>query len=238
MTPRPRVPVRAQVLRLLFGMLYRNRILYWFASTIPSAGQWRAWQRLALPRLVGRDVLEVGCGTGTLLNDVVAAGYRCSAIDRSPQMVAATRAHLARHDVSEREAPVILASVTRIPYPDESFDSVISTFPTEYIYDPAALREIGRVLRPGGRYIVVLSAALLPTRAALWPFVAVQRLVYGPGALASADSARGQNCAAMQQAQASIPTQAGGLVAHAECPRGPFWQAYLLLADKPRSSAL
>ena len=37
---------RASVLRALFGVLYRNRTLYWLASTIPFAGQWRRWQRL------------------------------------------------------------------------------------------------------------------------------------------------------------------------------------------------
>ncbi len=42
------VSQRASVLRALFGVLYRNRTLYWLASTIPFAGQWRRWQRLVL----------------------------------------------------------------------------------------------------------------------------------------------------------------------------------------------
>ncbi|MDE3228591.1 MAG: methyltransferase domain-containing protein, partial [Chloroflexota bacterium] len=87
---------RARLARWLFELLYRNRTLYWLASTLPFAGQWRVWQRLALTRLRGSDVLEVGCGIGTLLADMVESGFQCQAVDRSPQMVAAARRELRR----------------------------------------------------------------------------------------------------------------------------------------------
>ena len=63
--------VRGRVLGALFGMLYRNRYRYWFASTVPFAGQWRVWQRLTLPRIRGPRVLEIGCGPGKLLAPTV-----------------------------------------------------------------------------------------------------------------------------------------------------------------------
>ena len=47
MTPRLR--------KALFETLYRNKYLYRFASTVPFAGQWRAWQRQVMPRLRGHD---------------------------------------------------------------------------------------------------------------------------------------------------------------------------------------
>ena len=60
-----------------------------------------------------------------------------------------------------------------------SFDTVISTFPSEYIYDPDTIAEVVRVLRPGGRFIVVEGANLLPI-GFLQPFlVLIQTLVYG-----------------------------------------------------------
>src|SRR5690348_10474630 len=141
--------------RTLFETLYKNKYLYRFASTIPFAGQWRVWQRLVLPRLRGQDVLEVGCGIGDLLLDMAQAGYRCQAIDRSPQMVSATRAKLARQGLSD-QVEVIQGEVQHLPFGDAMFDSVVSTFPTDYVGDPAALRGIARVLRPGGRLIVVV----------------------------------------------------------------------------------
>lgn len=239
-TTQRRRSLRWSIIGLLFGLLYRSRTLYWLASTIPFAGQWRVWQRLVLPRLIGSDVLEVGCGIGKLLADMVQAGYTCAAIDRSPQMVAATRAELRRRGLSLEATPVRQATVQRLPFADAAFDSVVSTFPTDYIYDPAAQRELARVLRPGGRLIVVLGAALLPQNALLLPFVAIQTLVYGRApqrrrrttsnkpanpATEATESGAGQ---ALYRAMATA-----ALTAHSEHVRGPIWDAYLVIGEKP-----
>lgn len=224
--------LRWRIVAPLFELLYHNRTLYWLASTIPFAGQWRVWQRLALSRLVGRDVLEVGCGTGTLLADMVAAGYTCHAVDRSPHMVAAAQRELRRRGLTRTPAAIIQqASVQSLPFTDDSFDTVVSTFPTSYIGDPMAVRELNRVLRSGGRLVVVLGATLLPTRVALRPFVWFQDLVYGRASAESsiADDSRGGEAATSGLAQVFA---AAGLVARAETVRGPFWEAYLVLGEK------
>ena len=225
-TTRRQASLRMRLLRELFGLLYRNRYLYWFASTVPFAGQWRVWQRLALPRIRGTRVLEIGCGPGKLLADMVRAGYTCAAVDRSPQMVAAARDELRRQGLDARETPISRADVQHLPYLSESFDTVVSTFPTEYIYEPASLREVARVLRPGGRLVVVLGAGLLPTRLALLPLVGLARLIYGPSAPAS-----GRGCAGAAQTL-PLPLVAAGLVGKPQCVRGPFWEAYLIVAEK------
>jgi SAM-dependent methyltransferase len=227
-----RAPLRWRVARALFELLYRNRLLYWLASTIPFAGQWRRWQRLVLPHLASaRDVLEVGCGIGTLLADLTAAGYTCSAVDASPQMVAATRMRLQRRGDAETAARVVQARVQALPFANASFDAVVSTFPTDYIADPAALREIARVLRSGGRLIVVLGASLLPGNPLLLPFVAIQTLVYGRSrsGLSAAGDAEG---AAVNRAFEAL-LRASGLEPRAEAVRGPFWVAQLYIAEKP-----
>ena len=227
---------RSNVLRFLFGLLYRNRTLYWLASTIPFAGQWRVWQRLVIPRLVGADVLEVGCGTGTLLADMVEEGYRCSAIDQSPAMLAATRDELRHRRLPLEETPVVQASAQRLPFADAAFDSVVSTFPTDYIYDPATLREIRRVLRPHGRLIIVLGATLLPTRLAVAPLVWFQSLVYGRSTRWASDSNVATDRAGAPQQKTSDPLASAlaqaGLVPQADHVRGPFWEAYILIGDK------
>lgn len=226
-TNRQRFNLRTRVLRELFGLLYRNRYLYWFASTVPFAGQWRVWQRLALPRIRGTRVLEIGCGPGKLLADMVRAGYTCAAIDRSPQMVAAARDELRRQRLDDRDTPITQGDVQHLPFLGESFDTVVSTFPTEYIHEPAALREVARVLCPGGRLVVVLGAGLLPTRLPLLPLVALSRLVYGRSAPATT-----RGCAFAAQAL-PLPLVAAGLTGKTECVRGPFWEAYLIVAEKP-----
>ena len=174
MTPRLR--------KLLFETLYKNKYLYRFASTVPFAGQWRAWQRLVLTRIHGHDVLELGCGLGDLLADMAEAGHACFAVEQSPQMVAAARETLQRRKLDEK-AWVIQGSAQHLPFSNASFDTVVSTFPSEYIYDPNTIAEVERVLRPAGRLIVIEGANLLPV-GFLQPLLAfIQALVYGPAAV-------------------------------------------------------
>jgi len=168
----------------LFETLYKNRYLYRFASTVPFAGQWRVWQRLVLPRLNGHDVLELGCGLGDLLADMLAAGYACRAVEHSPQMVAAARTTLQRRKLGDT-ATILQGSAQHLPFSDAAFDTVVSTFPSEYIYDPNTIAEIERVLRPNGRLVVIEGANLLPIGFLQPILVFLQMLVYGPSALAT-----------------------------------------------------
>jgi ubiquinone/menaquinone biosynthesis C-methylase UbiE len=231
--------LRGAVLGAAFELLYRNRWLYWLASTIPFAGQWRVWQRRVMPRVVGRRVLEVGCGTGTLLGDLLAAGYECEAVDASAQMVAAARAELRRRGLDAAGTRVRRARAQELPFVDGTFDTVVSTFPTPYIADVWAIREIARVLRPGGRLVVVVGATLLPTRAWLLPFVAIQRLAYGrsmPRAETSIrrDSAAGAVVTEPVPGRASgIPLEAANLIRREERDRSAFWEVYVTIGDKP-----
>jgi SAM-dependent methyltransferase len=242
---------QARLRRGLFELLYKNRLLYWFASTIPFAGQWRVWQRLVLPRLRGHDVLEVGCGIGDLLVDMAEAGYRCQAVERSPQMVAATRGKLARKGLAE-QVEVTQGDVQALPFGNATFDSVVSTFPTEYISDPAAVREIARVLRPGGRLIVVVGANLLPIGPLNFLLILLHTLVYGGSprpALrraervrrqdssaraddAPGDGAAGRDASAATSAGPRIPLEAGGLRRIEERVGNRAWEAFIVIGEK------
>ena len=165
--------------KLLFETLYKNRYLYRFASTVPFAGQWRTWQRLVLPRLQGHDVLELGCGLGDLLADMLEAGYNCRAIEQSPAMVAAARDTLRKRKVGA-STYVIQGSAQSLPFSDQTFDNVVSTFPSEYIFDRDTIAEIKRVLRPGGRVIIIEGANLLPVGYLQHILMLIHFLVYGP----------------------------------------------------------
>ena len=164
--------------KLLFETLYKNAYLYRFASTVPFAGQWRTWQRLVLSRLHGHDVLELGCGLGDLLADMSEAGFHCYAVEQSPQMVKAARETLRRRQL-DKEVTVIQGSAQHMPFSNDSFDTVVSTFPSEYIYDPDTVAEVARVLRPGGRFIVIEGANLLPVGLLQPLLVLIQTIVYG-----------------------------------------------------------
>ncbi len=245
----------------LFETLYKNRYLYRFASTVPFAGQWRVWQRLVLTRIAGHDVLELGCGLGDLLADMIEAGYACRAIEHSPQMVEAARETLQHRKVGEKNW-VLQGSAQHLPFSAASFDTVVSTFPSEYIYDPDTISEVERVLRPGGRLIVIEGANLLPV-GFLQPFlVLVQMLVYGPSALFGPRTQRNldEEVARNQSARRSvdrilhadrhtgtgvttdevpdawfgqhIPLEQHGLRRRSERVRSRRWEVYIIIGEK------
>ncbi len=103
----------------------------------------------------GDTVLDVGTGPGYLADEMAAqvgpAG-RVDAIDRSPQMLAlAQRRCAGRPQVVLHEADVL-----KMPFPDAAFDAAASVQVYEFVAEmPAALRELRRVLRPGGRAVIV-----------------------------------------------------------------------------------
>ena len=76
------------------------------------------------------------------------------------------------------------------PISDAGFDSVVSTFPSDYITDPQTLAELARVLRPGGRLVVVLGGWLHPRGARGRAMEGVARVVYGYGRVPEKNEAR------------------------------------------------
>ncbi len=240
--------------KILFETLYKNRYLYRFASTVPFAGQWRIWQRLVLPRLHGHDVLELGCGLGDLLADMLAAGYDCRAVEQSPAMVAAARDTLRKRRVGT-DTYVIQGSAQSLPFPDATFDNVVSVFPSEYIYDSDTISEVKRVLRTGGRVIIIEAADLLPV-GYLQPFlIFIHFLVYGPGRLFDPRKRRNRDApiptahtrfsnrdtltdtTTEEVSNATfgrlIPLERSGLRRRSELVHSRRWEVYITIGEKP-----
>ena len=114
-------------------------------NRIISLGQDRRWRRHTVAALrlpPGATVLDLGCGTGDLCDDVTAAGYRAVGVDFSAGML--TAAHT--------RASLVRADALALPVPDASADGVVSGFALRNFVDlDRFFRECARVLRPGGR---------------------------------------------------------------------------------------
>jgi ubiquinone/menaquinone biosynthesis C-methylase UbiE len=86
-------------------------------------------------------------------------------------MAAHARRRLHRHNYP---ANLARGFAQQLPFPKNSFDTVVATFPTEYIFQLPALREIRRVLAPGGSLVVAPTAWITGTgtleRLAAWLF--------------------------------------------------------------------
>jgi ubiquinone/menaquinone biosynthesis C-methylase UbiE len=93
----------------------------------------------------GRDVLEVGCGTGLVLQRIARFAKSVKGVDLSPGMLAKAR---------QRGLNVFEASATALPFPDASFDVTCSFKVLAHIPEiDVAMREMLRVTRPGGTVV-------------------------------------------------------------------------------------
>jgi SAM-dependent methyltransferase len=104
-----------------------------------------------------RGVLEVGCGPGHLSIRLARQhGLEVTGLDLDPAMIERARANAARAgDGNERRPSFLVGDVASLPFPDRSFDLVVSTLSMHHWADPTAgLAEIGRVLRPGALALI------------------------------------------------------------------------------------
>lgn len=159
-------------MRFFFHHFYHS--LSWTydsVAAVVSVGRWRDWGRTVLPHLTGTRILELGFGPGHLQSALVEAGFQASGLDESRQMCRQAAGNIRKKGFS----PALLRGYAQnLPFANSVFDSLVATFPSEYIIAAETLSEAHRVLKENGRLVVALSAlpgaASLPDRAATWLF--------------------------------------------------------------------
>jgi demethylmenaquinone methyltransferase/2-methoxy-6-polyprenyl-1,4-benzoquinol methylase len=139
-----------------------------------SFGQDPRWRRTMVEAVqadAGERVLDVATGTG-LVAQALVHRYGCAVVglDQSTAMLDAARTRLARQAALRERISLVVGEAERLPFADGEFDHLTFTYLLRYVDDPAAtLRELARVVRPGGR-VASLEFAVPPSQPwrALW----------------------------------------------------------------------
>jgi ubiquinone/menaquinone biosynthesis C-methylase UbiE len=127
-----------------------------FGHSIRTAAERAAWDRILDLALAGRgplEALDAGCGTGFLSFELAARGHRVTGVDFAPAMLAEARRKAAQQNFPVRFEE---ADAEHLTFPSASFDLAISRHVLWTLPHPdAAIDEWIRVLRPGGRLVVI-----------------------------------------------------------------------------------
>ncbi|MBK9926777.1 MAG: methyltransferase domain-containing protein [Anaerolineales bacterium] len=162
-------------LRIFFYFLYHQfAFAYDLVAAVVSFGHWNNWILEVRPFIEGTRILEIGHGPGHLQRVLLNRGLVSVAIDESASMGHLAKRNLTRlnsassiqssahishiHQPGYAQTKLTRGLAQQLPFCDKSFDTVIATFPAEYIADPLTLSEVKRCLSDGGRFIVLLAA--------------------------------------------------------------------------------
>ena len=128
----------------------------------PSWGIWDVPETAAgllPPALAGRDVAELGCGTGYVSAWLARRGAWPVGLDNSPAQLATARRMQEQFGL---HFPLVHASAEQAPFADAAFDLVISEYGASIWCDPYAwIPEAARLLRPGGELIFLVNSVLV-----------------------------------------------------------------------------
>ena len=166
----PRSPRKQEALELFAGLPGR----YERMGALLSFGQdprWRAALLAAIRPQPGERILDVATGTGLVAFALARAGAgEVVGVDQSEEMLAAARARLAAEPTLSPRLRFERAEAERLPFADGEFDALTFTYLLRYVDDRlATMRELARVLRPGGRIgMVEFGVPRAPLTRALW----------------------------------------------------------------------
>ncbi|NPV78546.1 MAG: class I SAM-dependent methyltransferase [Anaerolineae bacterium] len=148
------------LLKKFYTLLYHQFAWAYDAiAWIVSGGKWTEWGLVALPFLSGKQILELGHGPGHLQVKLTQKGYHVFGLDRSPQMIRQAQKRLKSYQFPFR---LVRATAELLPFSNNSFDSVIATFPTEYIFKRETVQEIWRVLKVRGKFVTLVGVKIYP----------------------------------------------------------------------------
>ena len=110
---------------------------------------------LKLPLPINSRILDLGCGPGYLSRELCRRGYTGVGLDSSQAMVAGCERDAEAEGISPSRWQFLIGDAEKLPFPDGEFNVVVAAGLIEYMpTDELLLREVGRVLKPGGWLLI------------------------------------------------------------------------------------
>ena len=126
------------------------------------------------------QLLEVGCGPGVMLPDLLAMGFDVHGIDVSAEMIRQAEQRMAASALAAR-CKLAVGDIENLRYADASFDAVLAMGVLEYLATyKAALREIARVLKPGGHVVLTVPNRASAYHVARGAYLGLRQLIRRP----------------------------------------------------------
>lgn len=162
------------ILRFFFYLLYHPfAFAYDLVAATVSLGRWKDWVLSVVPFLEGNRILEIGHGPGHLQRVLLSRNLLAVGIDESAPMghlaqrnLTRFRARNSNSNHKSRHSAYTQTNLARalgqhIPFANNSFDTVVATFPAEYIFAVETLQEAHRVLTDEGRFVILPGASIV-----------------------------------------------------------------------------
>lgn len=147
----PLSPRKRHALELFAGLPHA----YGRMGAVLSFGQDPRWRRALLEAVhpqPGDRVLDVATGTGLVAFELARRGCQVVGLDQSEDMLGVARRRLTAHPELHGRVSFVDGEAERLPFVDATFDALTFTYLLRYVDDRAAtMRELARVVRPGGR---------------------------------------------------------------------------------------
>lgn len=158
------------ILHTFFDLLYHPFAwIYDLVAWTVSLGRWKDWVKSVLPFIEGTRVLELGHGPGHLQRILRGQNLLTVGLDESRQMGNLAKKRLFYSGYTQ---PGLIRGLAQfLPLPANAFDTIVTTFPAEYIFDEQTLLEVRRTLKNGGR-LIVLPVAWITGKGVLDRFLA------------------------------------------------------------------
>ena len=145
----------SNVVQFGFRLLYNEMAwTYDAVSWSVSLGAWRKWQLASLNYLKGPRVLELAHGPGHMLIELNRRGFQVFGLDLSYAMGRQARRRLVQAGL-DHDVALIRCLIPDLPYRDHFFDGVLSQFPTDFILQPETIKQVNRILKSGGVFVIL-----------------------------------------------------------------------------------